>query len=98
MGSEQLIICIVSNLRGVELNDVMISWTGPGGDVIMNSSRISIIPTNSSDNNFISYLQFEYLMEDDEGIYTCNVVKDDQTGSSSFILRALIGKPSCFKY
>ena len=91
MGSEQLIACIVSNLPGVELNLVMISWTGSGGDIIMNSSRMGVSPITSSGNDFISILRFEYLMEDDEGIYTCNVRIDDQTASSPFNLGVIIG-------
>ena len=51
----------------------MISWMGPGGESITNDSRVTISPTTSSGNNYTSSLQFTYLMERDEGMYTCNV-------------------------
>ena len=74
VGSPQDIQCIVSTVSGVELSSVMISWMGPGGESIANDSRVTISPTTSSDNNYASSLQFIYLMEGDEGMYTCNVM------------------------
>ena len=74
VGSPQDIQCIVSTVSGVELSSVMISWMGPGGEFITNDSRVTISPTTSSGNNYTSSLQFTYLMEGDEGMYTCNVM------------------------
>ena len=74
VGSPQNIQCIVSTVSGVELSSVMISWMGPGGESITNDSRVTISPTTSSGNNYTSNLQFTYLMEGDEGMYTCNVM------------------------
>ena len=74
VGSPQDIRCIVSTVSGVELSSVMISWMGPGGESITNDSRVTISPTTSSGNNYTSSLQFTYLMEGDEGMYTCNVM------------------------
>ena len=73
VGSPQDIQCIVSTVSGVELSSVMISWMGPGGESITNDSRVTISPTTSSGNNYTSSLQFTYLMEGDEGVYTCVV-------------------------
>ena len=74
VGSPQDIQCIVSTVSGVELSSVMISWMGPGGEFITNDSRVTISATTSSGNNYTSSLQFTYLMEGDEGMYTCNVM------------------------
>ena len=74
VGSPQDIQCIVSTVSGVELSSVMINWMGPGGEPITNDSRVTISPTTSSGNNYTSNLQFTYLMERDEGVYTCNVM------------------------
>ena len=74
VGSPQDIQCIVSSVSGVELSSVMISWMGPGGESITNDSRVIISPTTSSGNNYTSSLQFTYLMEGDEGMYTCNMM------------------------
>ena len=74
VGSPQDIQCIVSTVSGVELSSVMISWMGPGGESIANDSRVTISPITSSGNNYTSSLQFTYLMEGDEGMYTCSAV------------------------
>ena len=74
VGSPQDIQCIVSTVSGVELSSVMISWMRPGEESIANDSRVTISPTTSSGNNYISSLQFAYLMEGDEGVYTCIVM------------------------
>ena len=83
VGSPQDIQCIVSTVSGVELSSVMISWMGPGGKSITNDSRVTISPTTSSGNNYTSSLQFTYLMEGDEGIYTCNVMILETNESST---------------
>ena len=72
VGSSQVINCMVSTVIEVESSLLMISWMGPGG-VITNDSRVTISPTTSSGNTHTSSLQFAYLMEEDEGTYTCNV-------------------------
>ena len=82
VGSPQDIQCIVSTVSGVELSSAMISWMGPGGESITNDSRVTISPTISSGNNYTSSLQFTYLMEGDEGMYTCNVMILNTTASS----------------
>ena len=74
VGSPQDIQCIVSTVSGVQFSSVMISWMGPGGESITNDSRVTISPTTSSDNNYTSSLQFTYLMEGDDGMYTCDVM------------------------
>ena len=83
VGSPQDIQCIVSTVSGVESSLVMIGWMGAGGKSIANDSRVTISPTTSSDNNYTSSLQFTYLMEGDEGIYTCNVMILETRGSST---------------
>ena len=80
VGSPQVINCTVSTVSGVEFSSVIISW---GGGSIMNDSRVTISPTTSSDNNYTSSLQFTYLMEGDEGTYTCNVMILETSGSKS---------------
>jgi len=74
VGSPEEIHCTVSTVSGVEPDLVMISWMGPGGDTIRNDSRVTISPIISINNDYISTLDFTYLMEGDEGIYTCDVM------------------------
>ena len=100
VGSPQDIQCIVSTVSGVELSSVMISWMGPGGESITNDSRVTISPTTSSGNNYTSSLQFTYLMEGDEGMYTCSVTILDTIESESVELQSLTGNKIVvlFKY
>ena len=74
MGTHQEIHCTASTVTGVLLNAVRVIWTGSGGEAIANSSRITINPTMFDGNDFISTLDFAYLMEGDDGTYTCDVM------------------------
>ena len=52
----------------------MISCMGPGNSSVKIDCRVTISPAASGGNTFTSSLQFTYLMEGDEGTYTCNVM------------------------
>ena len=91
VGSPQDIQCTVSTVSGVELSSVMISWMGPGGESITNDSRVTISPTTSSGNNYTSSLQFTYLMEGDEGMYTCSVIILEATAVNAIEVTELTG-------
>ena len=92
VGNPQVINCIVNTVSGVESNSVMISWMGPGGGSIMSDSRVTISPTPSSGNIYTSSLQFTYLLEGDEGNYTCNVMILETRRSQSVELGDLMCK------
>ena len=92
VGSPQDIQCIVSTVSGVELSSVTISWMEPGGESITNDSRVTISQTTSSGNNYTSSLQFTYLMEGDEGMYTCNVMILKTTVTGMVEIATLTGK------
>ena len=93
VGSPLTIDCRVNTVPGVSSSSVTISWTAPGGvESIMNNSRVTISPTTFSGNNFTSSLQFTYLMEGDNGTYTCNVIILDTSGSQSVVLQPLASK------
>ena len=98
VGSPQVINCTVSTVNGVESNLVMIGWMGPGGASITSDSRVTINPTTSSGNNYTSSLQFTYLMEGDEGTYTCNVMILETIASQSVELGSLTSKLSFITY
>ena len=98
VGSPQDIQCIVSTVSGVELSSVMINWMGPGGESITNDSRVTISPTTSSGNNYTSSLQFTYLMEGDEGMYTCNVMILETISSNIVEIAELSGKGDYSKH
>ena len=75
MGSLQVINCTVSTVSGVESSSVMIGWMGSGGNIDATNGRVSTRSVTDDGNNvYIRSLQFTYLMEGDEGIYTSNVM------------------------
>ena len=96
VGNPQIIQCRVTTVSGVESSSVVINWMGPGGDSITNNSRVAIGPTSSSGNNHTSSLQFIYLMEGDNGTYTCNVMILEVIDLTSVILEALTSECSIY--
>ena len=92
MSSPQVINCTVSTVSEVESSSVMISWMGPGGSSIISDSRVIISPTTSSGNTYTSSLQFTYLMEGDEGRYTCDLMILESSVSQSVVLESLTSK------
>ena len=92
VGSPQDIQCIVSTVSGVELSSVMISWMGPRGQFTTADSRVTISPITFSGNNYTSSFQFTYLMEGDEGMYTCNVMILETATFGSLEIINLTGK------
>jgi len=86
--------CLVSTVSGVEFDTVMISWMGPGGNTITNDSRMTISPISSSGSNYTSSIQFTYLMEGDDGTYTCNVMILETNESASVVLETLTSEYS----
>ena len=72
VGSMQTIQCVVSALSGAIFDPIAVSWTRPGGETVRNDSRLTVT-TNFNGNNYTSSIQFAYLIQGDEGIYTCNV-------------------------
>ena len=83
--------CVVYTVSGVKLGSVMISWMGPGGESITSGSRLNISQTTVSGNHFASHLRFAYLMEGDEGIYTCNVMILETNSSDTVLVNVLTG-------
>ena len=62
MGNPQDIQCGVSSVGGMDSSLVLISWMGPGGNVTINNSRVTISPTTSSGNSYTSSIQLVFLL------------------------------------
>jgi len=77
--------------NGVEPKSVMFNWTGPNGISIVNDNRVAIYSKNSSTNIFTSTLHFFYIMEGDEGKYTCKVMILRTAKSSNITIGTLNG-------
>ena len=93
VGSPQVINCTVSTVSGVESSSVMISWMGPGGNINATNDSVSIGSVIAGGNNtYTKSLLFDYLIEGDEGTYTCNVMILETSESQSVELRSLTSK------
>ena len=89
-------MCTVSTVDGVEPSSVSISWLGPKGS-FMNNSRITMegIQIDEHHNIYNSTLQFAYLMEGDEGIYSCSVRILDTVNLDGTEIKSLTSKHTC---
>ena len=95
VGSPQVINCTVSTVSGVESSLVMISWTGPGGNIDATDGRVSIGSVTGGGNNmYTRSLLFDYQMEGDEGTYTCKVMILETSESQSVELESVTSKLS----
>ena len=92
VGSPQIINCTVSTVSGVESSSVMINWMEPREGSIISDDRVMMSPVTSSVNIYTSNLQFTYLMEGDEGTYTCNVMILETISLQSVELQPLTSK------
>ena len=93
VGSPQVINCTVSTVSGVESSSVMISWVGPRGTITTTNGRASIgSVTDDGNNMYTSSLQFIYLMEGDNGTYTCTVMILETNAENSTEIENLFSK------
>ena len=102
VGSPQVLICTVNTVDGVESNLVTINWTGPEGS-FTNDSRIIAkmdkreLQISETHNKHNSTLEFAYLMEEDEGMYTCSVTILDTSNFQKAEIETLISKQAILK-
>ena len=82
--------CIVSTVDGVEFNDVMISWTGPG----VSTNRFIMGNITALGNNmYFRTLQIEYLLKSDENNpFFCISTILEGSSTESFELESLAGE------
>jgi len=88
VGSPLIIQC---NVSGMGLSSIMISWIGPQGNTITSGGRVTINPTSGSGTMYTSSIEVTYLMEGDEGMYTCSVLSSGNIRSESIEIEALTG-------
>ena len=97
VGNSQAINCTVNTVNGVQSSSVMISWMGPGGAVITTNDRVTVgSVTDDGNNMYSSSLQFDYLMEGDEGNYVCNVMISGTSESQSVELQEPLTSKSLY--
>ena len=92
VGEMQNIMCSVTITSAIESDSVELTWTN-NDSIITTDNRVTITPTNITENpssfTYSTTIQFAYLMEGDEGNYTCNVTVDDMMESHSITLQNL---------
>ena len=91
VGQRQEMICSISLPLDVDLDTVELGWLDED-DIITNDSRVIIIESSNDLSNissnvnvnvFITIIQFDPLLEDDEGNYSCySVVNETETFTS----------------
>ena len=88
----QFMVCSVIIISAVNSNSVELTWTN-NDSIITADNRVTITPTNITENpssfTYSTTIQFAYLMEGDEGNYTCSVTVDDMMESHSITLQNL---------
>ena len=91
VGEMQDITCSVTITSEIDPDSVDLTWK-LDDNIITTDNRVTII-TNITENPFsftyTTIIQFAYLMEGDEGNYTCNVEVDDMMESRSIVLENL---------
>ena len=90
IGEMQDIICSVTITSAVDPSSVELTWTN-ASSIATSDNRVTIIPTSTTANlhsfTYTTTIQFAYLMEGDEGSYTCNVVVDQMMESRTTVLQ-----------
>ena len=84
VGQQQAIACTATLLPGEDVNNSLVfTWTAPVG-VNINDERVNIVPTAVNENNHTSILEFDYLMENDVGVYKC-VITSNRSSIPQFV-------------
>ena len=97
VGEMQDIICSVTITSTIDPKSVELTWTNVDG-IITADNRVTII-TNITENpssfTYTTKITFAYLMERDEGNYTCNVETEDMMESRSIIIENFKSMQTC---
>ena len=92
VGEMQDITCSVTITSSIDPDSVELTWTN-ADSIITADNRVIIISANITENPFsftyTTTIQFAYLMEGDEGNYTCILEVDDMIETHSTTLENL---------
>ena len=81
-GEMHELICVVALSSTIDTTAVQLQW-----DFISNDSRITVLPAtvmadDSIGNIYSTVIQFAYLVEEDEGNYTCTLIVENPVMSN----------------
>ena len=91
IGQAHELVCLIALSSTEQTTLVDLAWNFTSSD-----NRVTVIPTTITTDDSIgiiytTVIQFAYLMEGDEGNYTCTIKIEGDLTESTFILK-LIGK------
>ena len=94
IGEMHELICVVALSSTLDTTTVQLQW-----NFISNDNRITVLPAtvtaeDSIGNIYSTAIQFAYLVEEDEGNYTCTLTVEDPI-MSNFDLEILSKSNSC---
>ena len=83
------LICLIAISSTAQSSSVILTWDFPSND-----SRVTVMPTTITTDDSIgiiytTVIQFAYLMEGDEGNYTCTTMIEENSGESTFNLEIM---------
>ena len=86
IGEPHKLVCSIALSSTVQTTSVNLTW-----NFTSNDDRVTVIPTTITTDDSIgiiytTVIQFDYLIEGDEGNYTCSVRIEDSVGNSTFNL------------
>ena len=86
IGEIHELVCLIALSSTVPTSSVILTW-----NFTSNDNRVTVIPTTITTDDSIgiiytTVIQFAYLMEEDEGNYTCAATVDEDSAVSTFNL------------
>ena len=89
IGEATDLVCLIAISSTVQTHSVNLTW-----NFTSNDDRVTVIPTTITTDDSIgiiytAVIQFAYLMEEDEGNYTCTAMIKDNSGYSTFNLEII---------
>ena len=90
-GEAHELVCLIAISSAAQSSSIILTW-----NFTSNDDRVTVIPTTITTDDSIGIIytteiQFAYLMEGDEGNYTCTVMIEEDSEESTFYLE-IIGK------
>ena len=94
VGEPYDLVCLIALSSTAQSSSINLTW-----NFTSNDNRVTVIPTTiiTDDSIGIIYstvIQFDYLLEVDEGYYTCSVTIEEDSAQSTFNLET-ISKQKC---
>ena len=89
IGEQHDLVCLIALSSVVQSSSVNLTW-----NFTSNDDRVTVIPTTVTTDDSIgiiytTVIQFDYLMEGDEGNYNCTLTIGNDSAELNFILQII---------